>query len=214
LKRILIIQTASIGDVILATPLLESLHREYPGARIDLLVKKGTESLFSSHPFLGKLYIWDKSERKYRNLYNILKAVQSERYDLLMNLQRFFLTGMLTAFSRAGKTIGFNKNPWSIFFSRRVRHSIRRGEYHETERNMLLIKDIVKQGQKRPVLYPSKQDDAFTSQYKTSAYICIAPASLWFTKQYPSGKWVEFIRVVPKDMQVYFLGSMADHELC
>jgi heptosyltransferase-2 len=214
LKKILIIQTASIGDVILATPLLESLHREYPTARIDFLVKKGTESLFSSHPFLGKLYIWDKSARKYRNLYNILKTVQSERYDLLVNLQRFFLTGMLTAFSRAGITVGFDKNPWSLFFSRRVSHSIRRGEYHETERNMLLIKDFVKQGQKRPVLYPSKQDDAFTSQYKTSAYICIAPASLWYTKQYPAEKWIEFVRRIPEDMHVYFLGSRADYGLC
>ena len=214
MKKILIIQTASIGDVILATPLLENLHLEYPAARIDMMVKKGTETLFSSHPYIGKLYVWDKSERKLRNLYDILKAVQAERYDLLVNVQRFFLTGFLTVFSRSRKTVGFDKNPFSIFFSRRIKHSIRQGEYHETERNLLLIKDLVKLSQKRPVLYPSLQDDAFTSQYKTNAYICIAPASLWHTKQYPVHKWVEFIRAVPEDMHVYFLGSSADHDLC
>lgn len=200
--------------MILSTPLLESLHNEYPGARIDLLVKKGTESLFSAHPYLGKLYVWDKTDRKLRNFYTILKAVQAERYDLLVNVQRFFLTGMLTVFSRAKKTIGFDKNPWSFLFSRRIKHSIRQGEYHETERNLLLISDFVKTKKKRPVLYPSKQDDAFTSQYKTSAYICVAPASLWFTKQFPAEKWVDFIRAVPDDIHVYFLGSRADCELC
>lgn len=200
--------------MILVTPVLENLHRKYPDAAIDVLVKKGTESLFASHPYLRKLYIWDKSDKKLRNLYIILKEVQSERYDLVINVQRFFLTGFLTAFSRAGKTVGFNKNPFSIFFSKRLKHKIREGEFHETERNLLLIQNLVQETEKRPVLYPSKQDDALTSQYKTHKYICVAPASLWHTKQYPADKWVEFLQQLPDDLYVYFLGSPADHALC
>ena len=193
---------------------MENLHKKYPEASIDLLLKKGTESLFASHPYLGKIYIWNKSERKLRNLYVILKEIQAERYDLLVNVQRFFLTGLVTAFSMARKTVGFNKNPFAIFFSRRVKHSIREGEYHETERNLLLIQHIVTHTNNAPVLYPSPQDDALTSQYKTNKYICIAPASLWFTKQYPTDKWIEFIDQIPEDIYLYCLGSQADRELC
>ncbi|MCK4569112.1 MAG: glycosyltransferase family 9 protein [Bacteroidales bacterium] len=214
MKKILIIQTASIGDVILATPLLENLHRKYPDAAIDMMVKKSNESLFASHPYLRKLYVWDKSDKKLRNLYVILKDVQSERYDLVVNVQRFFLSGFLTAFSRAKKTIGFKKNPMSVFFSHRVKHKIRTGEFHETERNLLLIDRFVDDPEKRPALYPSTQDDALTSQYKTHQYICVAPASLWNTKQYPAQKWVEFLQQLPEDLYVYFLGSQADHALC
>ncbi len=47
------IQTASIGDVILATSLIETLHQAYPEAQIDFLAKKGMEGLFISHPFLS-----------------------------------------------------------------------------------------------------------------------------------------------------------------
>ena len=214
MKKILIIQTASIGDVILATPLLENLHNKFPEASIDLLLKSGTESLFASHPYLGKIYVWNKSERKLKNLYAILKEIQSERYDLVVNVQRFFLTGLVTAFSRAKKTVGFNKNPFSIFFSRRVKHSIREGEYHETERNLLLIGHIVENAVNVPVLYPSQQDNALTSQYKTHRYICVAPASLWFTKQYPRESWIAFIERIPEDIYVYCLGSNADRDLC
>ena len=120
MKKILIIQTASIGDVILTTPLLENLHHKYPEAAIDMVVKKGTESLFASHPFLRTMYVWDKSEKKLKNLYTILKEIQSERYDLVVNVQRFFLTGMLTVFSRAKHSSGFNKNPLSIFFTQSI----------------------------------------------------------------------------------------------
>ena len=141
LNKMLIIQTASIGDVILATPIAENLHRQYPEAYIDMVVKKGTESLFASHPYLRSLYVWDKSEKKFGNFYRILKEIQSERYDLVINVQRFFLTGLLTAFSRAKKTIGFDKNPMSLFFSQRVKHKIGKGELHETERNLSLIEN-------------------------------------------------------------------------
>ncbi len=213
MKKILIIQTASIGDVILATPLLENLHQAFPEAAIDMVLKKGNESLFRAHPFLGKLYIWDKSEHKLRNLYNILKQVQHERYDLVVNVQRFFLTGLLTAFSRAGHTVGFSKNPFSLFFGRRVKHLIGSG-MHETLRNLMLISHLTDQHRERPMLYPSVQDDARTSQYKTHRYICVAPASLWHTKQYPAIKWIEFLGSVPGDVYVYFLGSDADRALC
>lgn len=194
--------------------MLENLHKQYPEAQIDLVVKKGTETLFYYHPFVKKVHIWDKSQKKLRNLYDILKNVQNERYDLVVNVQRFFLTGVLTAFSRAKKTIGFDKNPMSIFFSRRVKHKIRKGELHETERNLLLLDGIVDNPDIRPRLHPSAEEEAFTSQYKTKQYICIAPASLWFTKQYPMQKWVDFLKAVPAELYVYLLGSPIDKELC
>lgn len=214
MKKILVIQTASIGDVILVTPLLESLHESFPGASIDLLVKKGMESLFVSHPFLGKVYVWDKSDRKLSRLYDILKDVQAERYDLVVNVQRFFLTGLFTIFSRASKTVGFNKNPMSFMFGKRVKHRIGEEGVHEVDRNLELVSHLSDSGQRRPRLYPSTQDDAFTSQYKTHKYICIAPASLWHTKQFPAEKWTDLMRALPPELYIYCIGSPADTQLC
>lgn len=213
MNKILIIQTASIGDVVLATPLMENLHKSYPEADLDLVLKKGNETLFFAHPYLRKIYTWDKSSKKLRHWYHILKEVQPERYDLVINVQRFFLTGALAALSRARQRIGFSKNPMSVFYTRRVKHNIGEG-CHETTRNLALISHIVDRPDPKPVLYPSPQDDAFTSQYKTHRYVCIAPASLWGTKQFPAEKWIEFLQKLPQDLYVYFLGSSADHALC
>ena len=49
---------------------------------------------------------------------------------------------------------------------------------------------------------------------KTGPYYTISPASLWFTKQYPINKWVEFIKSVPENSLVYLLGAANDHSLC
>ncbi len=45
MKKILVIQTASIGDVILMTPVVEKLHVFYPEAKLDILIKKGNEKI-------------------------------------------------------------------------------------------------------------------------------------------------------------------------
>ena len=106
MNTVLVIQTASIGDVILATPVVEKLHRVYPGAAIDLLVKKGNESLFDGHPFLHDILVWDKSRNKYAGLYRLASRIRKTRYDLVVNVQRFASTGLLTACSGAEMTIG------------------------------------------------------------------------------------------------------------
>ncbi|MFB6306649.1 MAG: glycosyltransferase family 9 protein, partial [Flavobacteriales bacterium] len=59
-QKILVIQTAFIGDAILATGVIEKLNESFPDAEIDILVRKGNESLFEKHPFLNRILIWQK----------------------------------------------------------------------------------------------------------------------------------------------------------
>lgn len=212
MKKVLIIQTASIGDVILATPVLEGLHSTFPDCKIDLLIKKGNESLFVDHPFLHRLWVWNKSENKHKGLLSLIIAIREEKYDLVVNLQRFFSTGLITALSGAKKTVGFKKNPLSIFFSRRHIHQL--DGRHETIRNLSLLEGIAQTTHARMVLYPPKSAFALVSQYKTNRYICVAPASLWFTKQYPEEKWIDFIKQLDPNLCVYFLGGPNDVTLC
>eukprot|EP00611_Tribonema_gayanum_P026556 TRINITY_DN6355_c0_g1_i4.p1 TRINITY_DN6355_c0_g1~~TRINITY_DN6355_c0_g1_i4.p1 ORF type:complete len:105 (+),score=6.41 TRINITY_DN6355_c0_g1_i4:562-876(+) len=103
MQRILVIQTAFIGDVVLATGLLEKLHQRFPDAIIDIAVRKGNESLFIEHPFLQTIHIWDKRKNKYKHLLQLLFSIRKQKYDIVVNVQRYMATGFLTAFSGAKK---------------------------------------------------------------------------------------------------------------
>ncbi|MBN2615850.1 MAG: glycosyltransferase family 9 protein [Bacteroidales bacterium] len=216
MKKILIIQTASLGDVVLTTPIIECLSAQYPNARIDFLMKYGYEGLFRHHPKLHHVIVWDKSEKKYERLRELIRIIRENQYDAVINVQRFAASGLMTALSGAKTRIGFSKNPLSLFFTRRVKHRIgtQKNLPHETERNLALIESIASCRDAKMKLYPQPHDLAKVSQYKTSAYITIAPASLWFTKQFPTEKWIEFAAKLDKDIRIYFLGSPKEKQMC
>ncbi|MCX6180454.1 MAG: glycosyltransferase family 9 protein [Bacteroidetes bacterium] len=212
MKRILIIQTAFIGDVILATPLIENIKEKFPDCAVDVLVRKGNESLLNAHPKLNQVLIWDKSKSKYAHLFQILAEIRKTKYDTVICVQRFFNAGFLTAFSGAKEKIGFDKNPFSFFFTRKVTHLLKEG-IHEVDRNLELIKHWVIEPKRQPALYPSRRDKENVENLQSLPYICIAPASVWFTKQLPEEKWEELINKLTHH-QIYLLGAPSDKDLC
>jgi len=121
----------------------------------------------------------------------------------------------MTAMSGAKKeTIGFDKNPLSRSFSKKVPHHISASAVgdHEVKRNLSLITHLTDDFFIRPKLYPSLAD--FEKIKTNGPYICIAPASVWFTKQFPKERWIDFINELPKDFTIYLLGAKSDIPLC
>lgn len=216
MKKFLIIQTAFIGDVILATPIIEKLHRFYPDAQIDFLLRKGNESLLEGHPNIHQLLIWNKKENKTSNLFRIIKEVKHNKYDYVINLHRHFSSGLITAFSGSKNKIGFDKNPFSLSYTQKIKHTIgdKQNPKHEAERNLDLITTITDNKPAPVKLYPSQYDINHTIIYKHEKYICIAPTSVWFTKQFPVHKWVELIKNTLPIYKVYLLGSASDKNAC
>lgn len=215
-QKFLIIQTAFIGDVVLATGIVEKLHAYFPDADIDFLLRKGNEALLKNHPYLHEVLIWDKQKGKLKNLCKMLRTIRSNQYDKVINVQRFAATGMLTAFSGAKEKIGFDKNPFSFLFNTRIKHiiSTSAAPKHEIERNNDLIAHFTDTVVCKPRLYPSADDSAFVEKYQHTPYICVAPASVWFTKQYPADKWISFIKSAPPTYHIYLLGAPSDTPMC
>lgn len=216
MQKFLVIQTAFIGDVVLATALVEKLHAFFPGAEIDFLLRKGNEGLLKAHPYLNEVLIWDKKSGKYKSLWKLLKYIRTKRYDKVINIQRYGATGFLTAFSNAKESIGFDKNPFSRFFNVRVQHNMLNKEDspHEIERNLSLIRHFTDDSVYKPRLYPGIDDNINVEEWKTVPYICVAPASVWFTKKYPAEKWISFIQIIPYQYTVYLLGAPGEKTLC
>ncbi len=210
-KAFLIIQTAFIGDVILALPVASKLKRFYPEATVDIIVRKGNEGLLQNNPNINRVIILDKSQ-KYKNTFKLIQQIRKNKYDTVVNIQRYLTTGIITAFSGAKNTIGFNKNPLSFLFTKQVPHTmdVRKDGKHEVERNLSLIESLTDASFEMPVMYPTAQD--FTKVKQDKPYYCLSPSSVWFTKQYPVKRWIELMNHFPKDRRLILVGGPGDRE--
>ena len=230
--RILVIQTAFIGDVVLATAMLENLHAAYPDAKLDILVRQGANELFTNHPYMSQVHVWDKKKNKYQHLFQIIKTIRGIEYDVVINAQRYLATGIITVLSGAKKTIGFDKNPLSFLFSEVVKHQFGGAAQavstapntnatpphatspHETSRNHTLLASLTTAPVAKPALYPSEANFAAVQKYQSAPYICMSPGSVWETKKMPAKNWIDLINAVPTNYSIYLMGAPNEAALC
>jgi ADP-heptose:LPS heptosyltransferase len=226
LNRILIIQTAFIGDVILATSLVEYISKTLgAGVQIDFLLRKGNESLLSDNPLVNKIHVWDKKSGKVKNLFKMISAVRNEAYDLVINIQRFFNSGLMTALSGAELKVGFDKNPLRKFFDGVIPHHIphysTHGAWHEVQRNAKLFnwaieeKEMPTTSELKPKLYFNDNEESKIKDVigDHENYVVIAPASVWFTKALPVEKWRKLVERLVENYHVFAVGGPDDSGL-
>jgi heptosyltransferase-1 len=119
MKRVLVVRTSAIGDVVFATPLAAALRRTFPSAHITWLVEQGIEGLLAGDPAIDQVIVWPKTEwaqlwRTHR-LGALLRAVRdfrarlrAERFDTALDLQGLLKSAMLTFLSGAPRRIGLD----------------------------------------------------------------------------------------------------------
>lgn len=213
MKQILIIQTAFIGDVILATAMIESIREQLPEAKIDFVLREGNQSLLTDHPHIRKVYVWNKKNGKYAQLRKLAKEIRGVQYDALFNLQRFASAGFLAMRSKAVFKACFSQSPMSRFHNSSIPHDMERG-IHEVQRNLDLLNlwSEAEFKRQKPRLYPAVQDYQKVSKFQSQPYFVLAPASVWFTKQLPKEKWVELCKKIATDHQLLLIGGPSDRE--
>ncbi|MBW2700798.1 MAG: lipopolysaccharide heptosyltransferase II [Deltaproteobacteria bacterium] len=95
-RRILVIRLSSVGDVVLATGVVDVLKRLFPEARLDFLVDQGYAPLVQHHPELDQVFVFEAAGR-HRGPGGIHRlAEEIGAVDLVVDLQHKLRSAMLT----------------------------------------------------------------------------------------------------------------------
>lgn len=109
--RILIIKLRAIGDVILATPVIDNLRAAYPEAEIDFLTEPPAAPIVANHPALHDVLVFDrKADARWGGLaYNarFLAHLRRRRYDLVFDLFGNPRSALMARISGARHRVGF-----------------------------------------------------------------------------------------------------------
>lgn len=206
MQKIAFIQTAFLGDVVLGTSVTETLRNLYPDAQIDYIVRKGNEGLLDGNPSLSNVLILDK-KNKYKSLLQLIKLIRSTKYDWVINANRFFSAGVLTALSGAPKRSGYKNATFSTLFTDTYAHDMMDGR-HEIIRLNELLGTTTKVHKPRLYVDHIQLPEAYTS---LPGYITMAPSSVWETKKLPIKKWIQLANKTSHT--VVIIGAPADRAL-
>lgn len=90
----MILRLSSLGDVLLTTPLLRILSKNFPNTLIDYIVGEEYTEILANNPYISNLIIYDKNKSIFNPLKNpdFLKA----KYDILIDLQYNLRSRILT----------------------------------------------------------------------------------------------------------------------
>ncbi|NOS85742.1 MAG: glycosyltransferase family 9 protein [Ignavibacteria bacterium] len=220
-KKILIIQTAFLGDVILALPMVQSIKAHLSDALVDFLCIPSTESALQNHPAINKIIPYDKKGGdKLDKFIEVLNEIREVEYDIVISPHRFLRSSLLTYYSESKVRIGFEENSMAFLLTNKVKYI---KDKHEIYRNLELVKQIPgleydeKKVSLKPELYASteQKENVRHLLVHKSNLISFAPCSKWFSKQLPIEKAAEIAKILMfKGYNIALVGGEADIAYC
>lgn len=128
--NILVIKPSSMGDIVLALPVLSALRKGFPDARISWLVRTDFAPLLENHPHLTDIILFDREflgkawfrPRAFASLLSLIMRLRRSKFDAVVDLQGLFRTASLSWLSGCRKRLGMeNAREFAhIFYTHKV----------------------------------------------------------------------------------------------
>jgi len=109
--RILIWKLSALGDVILATPSLRAIRRQYPYGHLELVVGRTAYEVVARCPYVDELIIYDpaRKDRGLRGRLRLLWRLRREAFDISVDLQNSHQTHLLAWLAGIPVRVGYRR---------------------------------------------------------------------------------------------------------
>jgi heptosyltransferase-1 len=110
-RRIALLKPSALGDIVHCLPVLTALRRRYPRAHITWVVNRSYEPLLAGHRDLDATLSFDRGaglRAGARTFARLLLELRRQCFDLVVDLQGLFRTGLMAAATRAPRRVGLS----------------------------------------------------------------------------------------------------------
>jgi heptosyltransferase-2 len=223
IDRILIVQTAFLGDVVLTLPLVQVVRQFFAFSQIDLVVVPRAADLVRTHPDIHQVIEYDKrrADRGLSGFLKVVRRIRSQKYALALVPHRSLRSALLVALAGIPLRIGFDRSAGRWLFSKTVRY---RQDLHEIERNISLLEaiGIHHHARELPKLFPADHDIQRVDKLlfdlellNPQQLVAIAPGTIWNTKRWLKERYAELAaRLADERYEVMLIGGEEDEALC
>ena len=140
LKRILLIKPSSLGDIIHGLPLLKVLHEKWPDAKISWVIKDIYADILHKNTYIDELIILKKTSLT-TSILSFRKRLRQGMFDLAVDMQGLFRSGLVAFLSGAPVRVGFNnaRELAPLFYTHKIDAPL---DLHAVERNIKLVASL------------------------------------------------------------------------
>lgn len=220
-KKVLLIATQQIGDVLLCTPLLKSMRAAWPNALIDVLVYRNTSGILAGNTDCNTV-IESDNHPSLSASFKLLKTI-FRQYDLAVTTQgndRAHQYAFLAGKKRMGLIPSLNSKHWWKKMSCQRWSLLDENDTHTVVQNLLLA-DLMAIDRKYALTPPKLSSaDSWSRLNQLSgfnlieqAYTIIHPLPMWQYKRWTDSGWLNLIQhLLDQGQRVVITGGPADNE--
>lgn len=199
MKRVLIVRTDRLGDVVLSTPVIQALREAWPDSYIAVMVSPQARDIVEGNPYLDEVIVFDKNRS--RGLIGAVKfsiRLRKEMFDIALVLHPLTRVHIILWLAGIKKRVGFNRKAGFLLTSR-IPHKKQLGAKHEIEYNFDVLRAAGIEPGKKGLFVPVRPDDklrvgrllAENGIGSKDDYVVIHPAASCPSKRWPAERFAK-----------------------
>lgn len=215
IQKILVVDLAFIGDVVLITPVLRSLKEQYPQSQIVLLTVPGTVSVATMLPYVNEVIAYDKrgQDKGFWGMWTLSRKLRQKKFDLAVCMN-FAVRGAMVSWLagiplRAGYDIQHGR-----WFLNRLTSANRQGIKHERLNHLEVLRALNIPPTKDTSLglcVPELAKTSVLQKVKNESHgkkrLAICPFGSYERKNLPIELLVPLLKELKKSYYVYLIGD-------
>ncbi len=140
-RKILVVRTDRLGDVILSTPVIQNLREAFPTAHLAFMCQPYTRGALEGNPFLDEVIIYDKhkNHKSFLSTINFSRTLAARRFDWALILHPTNRAHLVTFLAGIPVRIGWNRK-MGFLLTKPIPHVKQEGQKHELEYTLDLLR--------------------------------------------------------------------------
>ncbi|MDD5629393.1 MAG: glycosyltransferase family 9 protein [Elusimicrobia bacterium] len=223
--RVLILQSAFLGDSLLTLPLARDLKAILPDCRVTVLTLPKTGALFKDSPHVDDVVLDDKRgiHRGPRGTWRLAQNLRRRKFDLALIPHRSLRSAVLARLAGIPRRIGSAASAGRWLLTDAVPFT---WLMHDLERNLALLQPL------QPGIRPRPDESVFVARDAQATQtigmrlreegvavderlVGLHPGSVWATKRWLPERFAALARGLrAQGLRVVLVGGESDRELC
>jgi heptosyltransferase-2 len=222
-NKILIIQTAYIGDVVFTTPLIREAKRKWSNVHLTVMVAPRGELVLVNNPHIDELLIFDKQgvDKGLSGLWRWIRLLREKQFDLVITPHRSWRSAILSWGMGAKQKVGFRKGLGWLVYRPSVPYQVKK-EPRYVERKLNLLRALGGIPSSSQVeMFVGEDERAEVAKIINEAgigdkpLVALNPGSQWATKRWVLEYYLELGSRIGRELgwQVILIGANSEKDM-